>query len=79
MLLVVISAGVTFASHMFRLNVALARFCFNFRTVLGISLPMAGGTGTGPGNGRWDHGIAGSQVLPAGRPDSRHKQEQWKG
>jgi len=27
---VVIPASVTFASHMFRLNVAWARFCFNF-------------------------------------------------
>jgi len=35
---VAIPASVTFASHMFRLNVAWARFCFNFRLADGISL-----------------------------------------
>jgi hypothetical protein len=31
-----IAPNVTFASHMFRLNVACARFCFSFRPASGI-------------------------------------------
>jgi hypothetical protein len=39
--LVGIPANVTFASHMFRLNVARARFCFNFCRAREISVPAA--------------------------------------
>jgi len=60
---VAIPACVTFASHMFRLNVARARFCFNFwpageisvraatmaRARLACVMSRAGGTGAGSG------------------------------
>ncbi|WP_164780502.1 hypothetical protein [Mesorhizobium sp. M7A.F.Ca.US.011.01.1.1] len=36
-----IPANVTFASHMFRLNVARARFCFNFCRAREISVLAA--------------------------------------
>jgi hypothetical protein len=39
---VVISGIVTFASHMFRLDVAWARFCFNFGEPGEISVRTAG-------------------------------------
>ncbi|AMY03190.1 hypothetical protein AB0V79_08615 [Mesorhizobium ciceri] len=39
--LVGIPANVTFASHMFRLNVACARFCFNFCRAREISVLAA--------------------------------------
>jgi DNA end-binding protein Ku len=38
---VAIPPSVTFASHMFRLNVARARFCFNFRPAREISILTA--------------------------------------
>jgi len=37
-----ISPNVTFASHMFRLDVAWARFCFNFGEPCEISVRTAG-------------------------------------
>jgi DNA end-binding protein Ku len=39
---VAISGIVTFASHMFRLDVAWARFCFNFGESREISIRTAG-------------------------------------
>jgi hypothetical protein len=43
-----IPASVTFASHMFRLDVAQARFCFNFHRRREISVLTAGKSGTRP-------------------------------
>ncbi|WP_292396298.1 hypothetical protein [Mesorhizobium sp.] len=43
-----ISVGVTFASHMFRLDVAAARFCFSLGRRREISVLAQGKSGTRP-------------------------------
>jgi DNA end-binding protein Ku len=43
-----ISVDVTFASHMFRLDVAAARFCFNLGRCREISVLAQGNSGTRP-------------------------------